>query len=435
MTSIRALVARGDLPSIQNHQGQCDSIFERALCHGVNTKFRAICALFTRDTPTDMGPGEHYLYGMVGSTYAGAHETIMAIARHQGIAVMDLTGITARVLEALTIRDIVQFIMDTPPRCAILLSMESTRMMKVVKRMAKQQVDLRFRRVVFCLASSTERLPDGVESMIFPGSTDDKIQMLLCKVPVLFTADSDRLRPIAKVMTDYSVFEPRIWCHVETSGNIQNFLSTFMFQVNRCTTIDVEHTLDIFPSFESGWRRSFAMDLQKQLIPAPDATCRALHSVLPAGVSPQDAIKCIQTAIPNDLTDPYALPVASSAVDDRCGSICITQPTHHVVVHVKCVIDPAILSEVCRELRIGHRQLTQELVKNKHEMIDGFSSLRFEIEKLKEWIEKKQYSSTSNRTCSKRTCCNVVDDTFGSGKTKRQCRKCIASTKRKSPCT
>lgn len=429
-------MAKGDLPSVQENQGQCDSVFERALCHGTDTKFSAICALFSRDTPTDIGSGEHYLYGMIGSTYAGARETVLSIARHQGIAVMDLTSITARVLDSLSIRDMVQFIIDTPPRCAILVSMESDQMMKVAKRLAQQQLDLRFRRVVFCLTSSADRLPDGVERMTFPGSTDDKLQMLLHRVPAVFTADPELLRPIAEVMTDYAVFEPRIWRHVTIGGSIKNFLSTFMYQVLRCTTIDLESTLDTFPSFESGWRRSFAMDLQKQLKPAPDATCRGLHRVLPAGVSHQDAIKCIQTAIPNDLTDSYALTVASSAVDDQCGSICITQPTHHVVVHLQCSIDPGILSEVCRELRVGHRQLTQELVRNKHEMIDGFSSLRSEIEKLKELIVRdKQSSSTSNTVCSKRTCCNIVDETFGNGKVKRQCRKCIASTKRKSPCT
>jgi hypothetical protein len=422
MASIRVLVATGELPSIQVYEGQCDRRFERALCHGTNTKFRVICELFSRDAPTDSGTGEHYVYGMVGSLYGGAHETILAVARHQGIDVLDLTRTAPKVLESLPIRDIVDFILKTPPRCMIIVSLESDRMVKVMKRLSKKQMDLRFRRVVFCLTASLDRLPDGAQSTLFPGTTDDRLQMLMYKLASSFTADIELLRPIATVMVDYAVFEHRIWRNVNTTGTLAEFLSTLTFQVHRRSTImDVESTLDTFPSFESAWRRSFAGDLQQQLTPTPDTTCRALHRVLPAGVSPRDAIKCIQTAIPHDLTDPYALTVASEAADDRCGSIYITQPTHHTVVNLQCTIDPGILSEVCRELRTGHRQIVQEL----NTMRDG-------IEVLKALIvgDKRPRDVLSSRQCSKRTCNKIVEDRFGNGELKRQCRTCISICKR-----
>jgi len=342
---------------------------------------------------------------------------------------MDLTRLTNKVLEMLPIREMVHFILETPPRCAILVSLELDKMVKVVQRLSKQQMDLRFRRVVFCLTEDVDRLPGGVQHTTFPGTTDDKLQMLLYRFPAAFTVDPEVLRPIATVLVDYTVFEPRIWQHVRTSGTLEEFLATLTFQVHRRNTlVDLESTLDTFPAFESTWRRSFADDLQRHLTPVPEMTCRALHRVLPVGVSPRDAIKCIQTAIPRDLTDPYALTVGSDAMDDRCGSICITQPTHHTVIHLQCTIDPGILSEVCKELRQGHRNIVQEL----NTMRAGFSSIQSEIEVLKALIvgDKPPPTPATLRHCSKRTCAKTVVDRFGNGQLKRQCTTCLTSTRK-----
>ena len=90
-----------------------ETAFHLALSCGEDTKFRKIYDRFSRQAPTDMGPGAHYLYGLVGPVYTGARETIYAVADHQGIPVLDLTTMTSQQLNRLPIRDIVQVILDT----------------------------------------------------------------------------------------------------------------------------------------------------------------------------------------------------------------------------------------------------------------------------------------------------------------------------------
>jgi hypothetical protein len=98
MTNLRSLVASGALPTVQLHTSKSDETFERALGFGEATQFKKLCALFAREATTDIGLGTHYLYGVIGGPYAGARETIMATAKHQGISVMDLTSIAPRPL-------------------------------------------------------------------------------------------------------------------------------------------------------------------------------------------------------------------------------------------------------------------------------------------------------------------------------------------------
>ena len=436
-------------PALRTNTGPSDAqatAFQQALyCDGQQeTKFRTIYDRFSLDSPTDTGIGSHYLHGLVGTAYAGARATIYAVAGHQGMPVLDLTTMTPRELRQLPIREIVQRILHTPPRCAIIVALEEEEesgpchMRKVLARISKQQLDLRYRRVVFCLAESMDRLPPGIQSETFPGSTDDKLQMLLYRVPPAF-ADAARLRPIAATMPDYAVFEPRIWRHVMTCGAAGDFFATLTFQVHRrkCMELD-QSSLDDFPSFETPWRRAFASELQKTLRPTPDATCPGLHRVLPVGVSHEEALQCIQTALPVDLTDPYALTVATDAVDDQCGSIVVTQPTHHCVVTVQCNIDPGILSSVCRELRTNHREITQEMSRNKSEMqalaraqAHRFDLMQGEMAILKELMvagggnTRPQPQTEAASYCRKKGCKNRVVERFSNGKRKKQCSTCI----------
>ena len=254
------------------------------------------------------------------------------------------------------------------------------------------------------------------------------------RVPAAF-ADASRLRPVAATMPDYAVFEPRIWRQVMTCSTIDEFIATLTFQVHRRPSVDLEKTLDAFPSFEAPWRRAFSSELKKKLRPSPDTTCQGLHRVLPAGVSHDDALKCIQTALPDDLTDPYALTVASEALDDQCGAIIVTQRTHHVVVNVQCTIDPGILTAVCRELRTGHRQITQELSKmqeQSRQMQDRFDLLQATVQSLKELVIaggiKRPHEPNAldePGRCNKRRCNNLVIERFANGKRKKQCPSCI----------
>jgi hypothetical protein len=429
--STRHFLGTGDLPSTIKAHGRFsnqDQLFERALCHAPGSLFKEIYDLFSRDALTDKGSGSYYLHAIIGNVYSGGLETIYAVAGHNAIPILDLTTITNKALKTLTIRELGQYILETPPRCAIILSLLDTatnaRLAKVVVWLSRQQLDLRFRRLIFCLVADSTQATSGMQIHRFPGSIDDKVQMLLYKLPIAFTGDSSRLRPVADAMSDYAVFQPNIWRCVDSDPGTPTdaFLSTLMFQVHRRMSLQLDTSLDNYPSFETEWRRSLCDDLQKNLNPTPDSTCQGIHRVLPAGVSRGDAMRCIQTALPRNLTDPYALTVASDAVDDRCGTIAITQRTHHILVHLQCSVDPRIMSQVCGELRTGHRLIVQE-------MDTRFKSLQGEIEILKDLIVSgiKRTPDSDTRQCAKKSCSRAVSDRFSDGRRKKQCVACIES--------
>lgn len=442
--SVRSFIATGDLPSPQDDHIRCpenDRLFERVLCRTPESMCRRIIDRFNTDAPTDWGAGSYYIHALLGGSHSGARETVYAVAQHQGIRILDLTTITPKALQALTIRELGQYILDTSPRCAIIVSLldnrTETRLGKVLKWLAKQQLDLGFRRVLFCLTTDLEHFPldTTTQNEHFPGCTDDKLQMMLLRIPPAFTTDIVRLQPIAEAMDDYAVFEPRIWSNVDTNSTLDAFFSTLTFQVHRrsrTTSMNMDTTLDPFPTFEAGWRRTFSDDLQTKLIPVPETTCRGIHRVLPAGVSPTDALKSIQTALPTSLTtDPYALTVASEAVDDRCGAINVTQRTQHVVVQIQCCVDPAIVSQVCKELRTGHRLIAQELSTTNAKLTSLQTKMESEIDILKDLIvgqNKRPSAEIERRQCSKTSCINLVVDQFANGRWKNQCTGCIGAS-------
>jgi hypothetical protein len=167
-----------------------------------------------------------------------------------------------------------------------------------------------------------------------------------------------------------------------------------------------------------------------------------------------DAMQAMEVAIPKDLQDPYAVTVQSSAMDDRCGSIAITQPTRCMVVHINCMINPGILVDVCRELRSGHRdvvsnvhamnkQLSQmkeetkkqlshmkdrhdetlALMKEKHEETNlHLSTLQTGMIALVTRLADNDKQTEENIRCSKTGCRNVTQ--FRSGRRQKQCVKC-----------
>ena len=72
--------ASASFPLLHENPGPSDAqetAFQRALCYGGrDTKFRTIYNLFSRESDTDLGPGAHYLFGLVGHAYSGARQTI-----------------------------------------------------------------------------------------------------------------------------------------------------------------------------------------------------------------------------------------------------------------------------------------------------------------------------------------------------------------------
>jgi hypothetical protein len=264
-------------------------------------------------------------------------------------------------------------------------------------------------------------------------------------------------------MVDYALFEPRIWKDVCVDGTLEEFLSTAHYQIARRVRID--HQIgDAYPSFEMEWRRLLATRLQSSLAVPPVALCPSIHSVIPIGVSQIDALQAMAVAIPKDIQDPYAITVRSSAVEDRCGSIAITQPMRYTVVHVNCMLSPGLLVDVCRELRMGHRSVVSEVhtmskqlgtMKEKHdEMNTQLSTMRLETNQQLTIIQRematlvtKLLEKDSNRSgcsgettvrCAKNGCLNVVTKRFRSGKMQKQCVTCVSHvirthTKRKFP--
>lgn len=446
MTRRRALMASGELPAVMYDDDaevrHDHHVFQQALCHRPDNMFQRLARLFARIPETDVGPGSQYLCGLIGQPYTGARATVYALATHFNIPILDMTVVTGPTLQSLTIREIIQHITDTPPRCVILIDMAEERMQKVIRRMSTTAMDIRSHRVVFCLTMDEMQLPTDVHREHFPGTIDDKIAMLMYRIPMEFV-DPDRLRAIAASMHDYAVFEPKIWDLIR-KDSADVFFSTLQFQVMRRARFVEDTALDDFPSFETQWRRSLCRELQQALVPSPDSTSLDIHRVLPAGVSSVDAIKCFQTALPANLVHPYALTVSTESSDSTCGSILITQETVRIIVNIHCNVDPGILVDVCRELRSGHRtmvrelaltksEMTKELGRTKMEMADQLGSLRSELSSLSDLIRsgKRPFVVPADETqCTKKSCTNQITEQFQSGRLKKQCSACNSQSNR-----
>jgi hypothetical protein len=96
----------------------------------------------------------------------------------------------------------------------------------------------------------------------------------------------------------------------------------------------------------------------------------------------------MQVAIPKNIEDPYAITVRSSAVDDQCGSIAITQPFNYTVINVNCSISPGILVDVCKELWTGLKDVVAEVQSMKHTMSQLEHSMQQKLSKQEEKHEQ-----------------------------------------------
>jgi hypothetical protein len=414
---------------------------------GAHNLFSRISNLFIREPESDHGTGVHYIIDMFGPSGGNdGARVIMTVCENLDIPVVDL-----RNQYVAPIRDIVNQILETsPPRCAVILDTRDNELFQKVRaRIAAKHCDLRYRRIICCLVDQEVPLAPSTPTanqIYVPGSIDDKMTMLLYHIPgqihTLSTSIED-FRPLAEMMTDYGLFEPRVWREVDVSGTMAKFLSTAMYQIARRVKNN-PCIGDTYPSFEVGWRRTLAMQLNSSLPTAPIALCPSIHRVIPIGVSPSDALKAMQVAIPKDLPDPYVVTVQSSAVNDRCGSIAIAQPMNYTVVHISCMLDPVILVEVCRELRIGHKAMVAEVQEIRQDMTTQLNTMRREtstmrletnqkltimtklVTKLMKQDSKSDPYDDNSIACAKRGCINVVKGRFSSGKRRRQCEGCLA---------
>jgi hypothetical protein len=264
--------------------------------------------------------------------------------------------------------------------------------------------------------------------------------MLLYHVPdqLWDHVQPDSLTPLAEAMNDYTLFEPRVWRHVRLDGTFQQFLASALYQIVRQVRSDPGICDGDYPSFEMDWRRSLASRLTSTLAKQPVALCPSIHRVIPVGVSSADALQAMQGAIPRDLQDPYAITVQSSAVDERCGSIAITQPLHHTVVHINCMVNSALLVDVCRELRTGHRSVVSEvhsvskkLSEMQQETNRQMSLMNTLVTTLMKKVEGKNMGVPDEdepNICTKNRCSRVITKRFRSGKLQKQCSTCLSHT-------
>jgi hypothetical protein len=335
-----------------------------AVAHGgdrTDRLFTRLYDLFIRESDTDTGLGSHYLVDLVVPAKGDCGQQVISIFCDNH----DIPVVVFRLNKTETIRDVVKSILTTsPPRCAMILDIRDNELLRKVRtRIARTHCDLRYRRVIFCITDY--EMPSGSSSISIhiPGSVEDKITMLLCHLPDhirLQDVSPDRFRPLAECMVDYTLFQPRVWRNVNVEGTLEEFLSTAMFQIVRHVCND-PGVGDAYPSFEKDWRNSMATRLKHTLSIPPEALCPSIHRVIPIGVLPEDAMQAMKVAIPKDIQNPYAITVQTNAVDDRCGSIAITQPMNYTVVYVNCMINTGLIVDVCRELRTGHRAVVSEV--------------------------------------------------------------------------
>jgi hypothetical protein len=109
----------------------------------------------------------------------------------------------------------------------------------------------------------------------------------------------------------------------------------------------------------------------------------------------------MQVAIPKDLENPYAITVQTPAVDDQCGSITISQPMRYVIVNVNCMINPGILSDLCRELRVGHKAVVNELSRMRTDTNAQLATMRVETNQQLVTIQKEMATLVTRLTTTK----------------------------------
>jgi len=422
-----------------------------------------ISDLFVRETETETGRGQHYLVDVLDGGHGGGddgYRLISIVCRAHDIPIVDMRNQSSK--PSKPIREVIKTILETsPPRCAILLDVrDNERMQKVCARIAGRSCDLRYRRVIFCF-TDTERHTGQTESCLrVPGSIDDRMAMLLYHLPDRIVQQAESMacfRPLAESMTDYTLFAPRVWREVCVDGTLAQFLSTALYQIHRHVQSDPGVGSGDYPSFEVDWRRSLATRLGRTLSKPPVALCPHIHRVIPVGVSSADAIQGLQLAIPSDIQDPSAVTVQSSAIDDRCGSIAITQPMRSTVVHINCLVNPGILVDVCRELRTSHQavvrevhsmrqdmaQQQQETVKQREKMVQEISDMRKETSHQisimttlvtsltkralpPKTVMAEALDDTDPTPCTKKGCMQMVTKRFRSGKRQKQCGTCLS---------
>jgi hypothetical protein len=264
------------------------------------------------------------------------------------------------------------------------------------------------------------------------------MEMLLYHLPEQIRNQAvslDCFLPLAHAMTDYVLYEQHIWKEVRVDGTLEEFLSTALYQLACQVKQDTSVCVDAYPSFELDWRRLFATRLNNSLERPPVVLCPSIHRVIPVGVSCSDAIQAMQVAIPTDLQDPYAITVQSSAVDDQCGSIAITQPKCYTIINVTCVLNPQLLVEVCRELRSGHRVVVEEVHSIRKELSlmreETTRQLTINQNEMKALVTRLLHEDTpvvdthTDLVCSKQGCSHIVTKRFRSGKRLKQCSTCI----------
>lgn len=404
-----------------------DSYIQAVSYGGATGLLARISAFFLRDPDADTGLGSYYIVHLIGT--GGAH-LVSVVCENHDIPVCDF-----RSRDSAPVRDTVKRILETSPvRCAIIL--DHTRMQKVCSRISATRCDLRYRRVIFCITNTEQS--SGVACIQIPGSVINRMEMLLYHVPEQIRNQAvslDCFLPLAHAMTDYVLFEQHIWKEVRVDGTLEEFLSTSLYQLACQVRQDTIVSVDAYPSFELDWRRLFSTRLNNILERPPVVLCPSIHRVIPIGVSCSDAIQAMQVAIPTDLQDPYAITVQSSAVDDQCGSIAITQPTCYTIINVTCVLNPQLLVEVCRELRSGHRVVVEEVHSIRKELSlmreETTRQLTINQNEMKALVtrllheETPVVDTTTDLVCSKQGCSHIVTKRFRSGKRLKQCSTCI----------
>ena len=410
----------------------------KAVENGNSSTFSRLSNLFVREPDIDTGLGSHYIVDLVTRSGNSGAQVVSIVCKNHDIPVF-FEG-----RDILPIRDIVKRILENlPPRCAIILDIRDNELLtKVRNRIANTHCDLRYRRVVFCLMDKEMPSGSSADTIHIPGSIEDKLTMLLYHIPENIQKQAkspDCFRPLAAMMVDYVLLHPQIWRHVCVNGTIEEFLSTAMYQIVRRVGTDPEIGED-YPSFERDWRSVMATKLKTALATPPDALCPGIHRVIPIGCSPLDAMKAVTVAVPQNIQNPYAITVRSSAVDDQCGTIAIAQPMQYTIVNIHCLVNPGLLVDVCRELRSGFKEVVREV----HSLRNEQSETNIRLSKMTTKHEETnnrlsiiqnemtalvtRLTQTSDRVgpiiCAKNGCIRIVTKRFRSGKLHRQCSGC-----------
>ena len=477
---LKMLIASGDLPEIvfydntdrQHH----DIVRQEKWYHYHTVAMHTLRGKFAWQDMNERSKVKESMFALVGPPASGRSFSALEFVWRWEHAVLDMRGITKRAFFELKTKDIVDYILATPPMLIILIDADknSGEMRPMLHELAKQNTRMHHRLILLKTEDPTHLPVQGC--ICYPGSVQDKVKVACWQAPPHLVeknsiADKrrevfmDMVKPIVEKMRDFTVYVTHKEEFEEMRKNPKLTAEEFTQKLAWLSAItqkrqDKAQDSDDYPTFEASWRNKLPEALSTMLSPPPITTSSSTHKAIPMGTASGDAFTSVCQAIrENDVKPPYAVSLHKAASADKSGMIEIVQPHQRNIVHITVNINvdgTSMVQEQFKEVRqamvMGAKEMqalkesNEELRGNIQTLEKSNTALRDNIQTINNKLDvlissgsdsRKRKKCETNKTenqekeveeeqpiCSKPKCNKHVQERFANGNYKSQCQGC-----------